>query len=203
MTGIIIFSIVFFIILSVKVFPEEPVIYATYKTENNKGSLSLKSDILIGRIKIKKGNNMENYNLKEYNEEFLLPVFDKPYKILLNKKKYGLNDFYSLKINSQLDVEYIKICLTVPYSYNPLESNYSYINITDISDKQTEEEIYEFKIPRNPGNDFDLDLFLIPIDKYKLSVEIDYPRFTGDSIEIIKNEGHILRFSKFTEEFNL
>jgi hypothetical protein len=153
----------------------------------------------MGKMKIKNFGKLESYNIKTDYKELKAYGIKKPYTIKIDKTKYGMNDKYQIRLESEFDIEYIKVDLSTPYSFNPLESNYSYKNISQFDKSQTDEK-YEFKIPRNPGKLFDLDLYLIPSDRYKIYVEINYPFFIRDEIEVSKNEGHILKYSTFIEE---
>jgi hypothetical protein len=201
--GTIVLSIVVFVMISVMIHPDKPVIYAKYLSGTGSNTLTLNSNKSIGQINMKIEGKSVSYYLKTDNKDFKLGDIAKPYVLTIKKNKFGANDSYSININSDDEIEYIKINLTTPASFNPLDANYSFRNISEFNKDESKEEKYEFKIPRNPGKEFSLNLFLTPSDQYKISIEIDYPFFTDRSIDITKKDAFIMKYSAFIEEFKL
>jgi hypothetical protein len=196
--GILLASIVFLLIISIKIFPGSPVIYAKLFTNKNTNTLILDSNLRIGKIGIRNAGKYISYNINSDSKEIKIDYNMPPYTLVYSIIKKE-NNMLNLNISSSREIEYLKIDLFTPISFNPLDSNYPFSNISQLNNNKDKEEIYEFKIPRNPGNNFNLNVFLIPDVKYRMYIEINYPFINKNIVDIIKSDGFVYKNSTFIE----
>ena len=204
-TLVIILLIISFTVISTTNYPGEKIINAELITDvNKKGNyLSLNSKKIIGNFSLNINEKSDEYKILKNNKNIILTNkinILKPYEITYEK-----TDLNYLKINFNIKsehlIEYLKIYLITPKDIYPIDSNTVFKKVDNPSFEfnSGNNEIYQFLVPRNVGENFSYNIELIK-NKYKFIYKIEYPSIEYTSLTINKPEAIIKYKSTFIEE---